>query len=702
MNIAFSSVFGFLAVLGVVVLTVLLGVNIVKLVSWLVGRVFRFVGAVIKDAVHLVGHAFSALILLPLVALNFLSGNMSRVRHYGRAIFQELRDGLLCFYRIAIRHPLALIGLVHVVDGVERRVPEVVRQAPGTDLKGTDRGLFEGYRVVGSLPGGGSGAKLYIAVPGPDKARVLAGQGFPAVGKVVIKSFALQNGPSLPQIVRESRALESAKRLGLVLEHGIGEQYFFYVMPYVPGDNLSLVVERMHAASGGEGLPTPQLRRGVSFVSDLLLTLERYHQGGLWHKDVKPDNLVVCGERAYLVDLGLVTPLASAMTLTTHGTEYFRDPELVRLAMKGAKVNEVDGVRFDLYGVGAVLFSVIEGGFPAHGGLSRITKRCPEALHWIVRRSMAELNGRYSTAREMLLDLHTVLAAADPFALKPADLPSLGGAKPAHLPAEPPPLQEFRPDPAAAAAWAAHAAREASAPPPPVPQAAAPLPAEPPSRTGRRVMFGLAAAALLFLAVGSVGALWVKQAGVENRARSAQAYDRAMATAERAMATAEQVLADGVAVVELHSASVADQHQAPLRWRSTSSLSLSLDLPEDAAPRLLVLDDYSSLARPGSAAAVSHLLDDLARAGFLVWGDDAAELDEDGLELLAGARNTMGLLAPDQAMEALGRFLEKNGEFAGAVWLRPAASSDGADGAILNLGDAEQGRRIARALHMTR
>ena len=34
--------------------------------------------------------------------------------------------------------------------------------------------------------------------------------------------------------------------------------------------------------------------------------------------------------RVQLVDLGLITPLASAMTLTTHGTEYFRDPELVR------------------------------------------------------------------------------------------------------------------------------------------------------------------------------------------------------------------------------------------------------------------------------------------------------------------------------------------------------------------------------------
>ena len=37
------------------------------------------------------------------------------------------------------------------------------------------------------------------------------------------------------------------------------------------------------------------------------------------------------------MDFGLVTPLRSAMTLTTHGTEYFRDPEMVRMALKGVK-----------------------------------------------------------------------------------------------------------------------------------------------------------------------------------------------------------------------------------------------------------------------------------------------------------------------------------------------------------------------------
>jgi serine/threonine protein kinase len=85
--------------------------------------------------------------------------------------------------------------------------------------------------------------------------------------------------------------------------------------------------------------------------------LRDWHDAGLWHKDIKPENVIVHDGRATLVDLGLVTPLASHMTLTTHGTEYFRDPELVRQALRGARVSEVDAARFDLYGAGAVLTS---------------------------------------------------------------------------------------------------------------------------------------------------------------------------------------------------------------------------------------------------------------------------------------------------------------------------------------------------------
>jgi len=160
--------------------------------------------------------------------------------------------------------------------------------------------------------------------------------------------------------VRESRALEAANRLGLVHEHHLEEDRFYYVMEYVRGDDLDVVVQRMHARSSPDGLGDRELALSLGYVQDLVKSLDRFHTGGLWHKDVKPANVIVSQDRAHLVDFGLVTPLQSALTLTTHGTEYYRDPEMVRLAMQGVKVHEVDGVKFDLYSTGAVLFSMIE------------------------------------------------------------------------------------------------------------------------------------------------------------------------------------------------------------------------------------------------------------------------------------------------------------------------------------------------------
>ncbi|MCH7792939.1 MAG: hypothetical protein IID31_11760, partial [Planctomycetes bacterium] len=165
----------------------------------------------------------------------------------------------------------------------------------------------------------------------------------------------------------------------------------------------------------------------LGYIDDLISTLDTYHQGGLWHKDVKPDNIIVDGTHAQLVDFGLLTSLRSSLTLTTHGTEYFRDPEMVRMALRGVKVHQINGAKFDIYGAGAVLYSAIENSFPAHGGLSHITKRCPEALRWIIRRAMTDYDKRYESAAAMLADLRVVAGAAEPFAVKPVDLPSMKG-----------------------------------------------------------------------------------------------------------------------------------------------------------------------------------------------------------------------------------------------------------------------------------
>lgn len=419
--------------------------NVFKAIGFLIAHVFEFVGGMISDALRLVGTVLAVVVLVPLTLLNVVIGRWSAAGHFASGVKREASVFARCIYRILLRRPLKLLYLHGILEGLEQRVPEAMAAAPGADRPSRRLGTFTGYTIVGSIKGGGSGAKLYIAEPGDEvRGRV------PAIPpRVVIKSFALSEGSSLPQIVRESRALESARRLGLVFEHGMDESRFWYVMPYHPGDHLGIVTRQLHAESGGTGLAGRQLGEGLGYVRDIVRTLEAYHLGGLWHKDVKPENVIVHDGGAHLVDLGLVTPLRSAMTLTTHGTEYFRDPEMVRQALRGVKVHQVDGAKFDVYAAGAVLYFVVENDFPAHGALSRFARRSPDAVRWIIRRAMADYGHRYGSANEMLADLEQVAAARDPFAVKPADLPSMRGVGAA---VEPDAEESYAAAPAAAAA----------------------------------------------------------------------------------------------------------------------------------------------------------------------------------------------------------------------------------------------------------
>jgi len=430
-----------LGTLGLVLaagLLVFIMIGLFRVIGAAIGWTFRAIGAVLahlgrfvagmfRDTFRAVGAILAAVVLAVLSTLSVVIGRWSAAGHFASNMTDEFSTCLACIYRVTVGHPLRLVGLGSMLEGIEHRVPAALADAPGPDRPARRTGRFEGYEIVGSLPGGGSGGRLHVAKSMPATAARLEKQFGFAPERVVIKSFAVADGSSLPQIVRESRALEAARSVGLILEHELGPDRFHYVMEYVPGENLGALVRRHHADSTeGAGLDDRRLRLVLGYVADLLETLDGYHRAGLWHKDVKPENVIVSDDRAHVVDLGLVTPLRSAMTLTTHGTEYFRDPEMVRMALKGVKVHEVDGVKFDVYAVGAVLYYAIENTFPSHGGLSTITKRCPETVKWIIRRAMADYQRRYETADAMLADLRAVLDSRDLHRLTPAALPSVG------------------------------------------------------------------------------------------------------------------------------------------------------------------------------------------------------------------------------------------------------------------------------------
>ena len=436
--------FAILAILvGIVAIPFLVGVvlyNVLRLVFFVIGRVVGLIGGVVLDVVRFVGHVVVAALHVPLVLLNTLFLRFNDAGRYGRGLGHEVAGVAKNVWSAVVLRPLRFVGILEMQTTTESvAMPAAPATAMDFDAlddvaavpksKGGRPDEFDGYRVVGTLPRGGSGARLYIAEPKGDKAKTIACQIGEVVDRVVIKSFSMEEGSTMPQIVRESRALEAARDLGLVYEHRLEAARFYYVMPYVAGEDLATVTRDLHHDSDATGLNARSLRAALSYFSELLVTVERFHQKGLWHKDIKPSNVIVSKGRVHLVDLGLVTPLRSAMTLTTHGTEYFRDPDMVRLAMQGVKVHEVDGVKFDLYSAGALLYSMLENSFPAHGSLSRFSKNVPEALQWIVRRSMAEMHQRYGSASDMLADLQTVLNSANPYLLKPAALPSMQGKR---------------------------------------------------------------------------------------------------------------------------------------------------------------------------------------------------------------------------------------------------------------------------------
>ncbi|NRA57516.1 MAG: hypothetical protein HRU13_05295, partial [Phycisphaerales bacterium] len=244
-----------LAILLLMPAAIVIIVYAVKAFAFIIKRLGAFIIGMVGDALRLVGIVITIPILSLLVVANIVIGRWSAAGHFGRGVADEVRTFGAALYRLAIGHPARLLFLTPLTEGLERRLPDIVAAAPGPDKPRRRVGSFEGYEITGSLPGGGSGGKLYIATPDERKRGAFLRQGQGEVEHVVIKSFHLSEGSSLPQIVRESRSLESARKMGLVLEHELNDERFYYVMRYAPGDSLTRVTQQMHAMTGDSMSP---------------------------------------------------------------------------------------------------------------------------------------------------------------------------------------------------------------------------------------------------------------------------------------------------------------------------------------------------------------------------------------------------------------------------------------------------------------
>ncbi|MFE8602843.1 serine/threonine protein kinase [Archangium violaceum] len=165
----------------------------------------------------------------------------------------------------------------------------------------------------------------------------------------------------------------------------IGHPYI--VMEFVPGDTLFAFAYSQN----------PSARKATRIVLEVAVTLGEVHAAGVFHRDVKPENILIRegSERPVLIDFGIGS-LASAPTVTGSqlppGTEEFRSPEQIRFQRAnpdGAGQYEY-GPTDEMWALGVTYYWLLTDVFPFGertdpGGLDGLRERIlthrPEAPH---------------------------------------------------------------------------------------------------------------------------------------------------------------------------------------------------------------------------------------------------------------------------------------------------------------------------------
>ena len=264
--------------------------------------------------------------------------------------------------------------------------------------------LHDRYRLERALGQGGMGA-VYLAEDPKHRRRVAI--------KVLRPDLAAALGTD-----RFLREIEVAARLqhpAILPLHDSGETagWVYYIMPYVEGESL-----RDRLARQGE-LPVEE---AVRILSELLDALAYAHGKGVVHRDIKPDNIMLAGRHALLLDFGVAKALSAsaepAFVTTTGvalGTPSYMAPE------QAAADKEVDH-RADLYALGVVAYELLAGRRPFTGNTAQaivaaqMTERpadlrthrpgVAEGLAHVVMRALERIPAdRWQSAEEMLARL---------------------------------------------------------------------------------------------------------------------------------------------------------------------------------------------------------------------------------------------------------------------------------------------------------
>jgi DNA-binding beta-propeller fold protein YncE/predicted Ser/Thr protein kinase len=238
-----------------------------------------------------------------------------------------------------------------------------------------------GYRIESLIARGGMGVvyrATQLALERPVALKVIAAE---LAGKEGFRE----------RFLRESRLAASLDHPSVVPVYDAREEdgELIVAMRLVEGGDLRKLIDR-------QGPLSPA--RAVALLSQVADALDSAHAAGIVHRDVKPHNILVEGERAYLSDFGLAkafegTGAGSGASIV--GTVEYMAPEQWR--------GERAGPAADVYSLGCVLYEALTGIVPYARKAADTEPEIPEGLGAVIERAVSKDPAeRYATAGELI------------------------------------------------------------------------------------------------------------------------------------------------------------------------------------------------------------------------------------------------------------------------------------------------------------
>jgi DNA-binding beta-propeller fold protein YncE len=243
-----------------------------------------------------------------------------------------------------------------------------------------------GYRIEGLIARGGMGV-VYRAVH--------LGLERPVALKVIARELADREG-FRERFLRESRLAARLDHPSVVPIYDSREVdgELIVAMRLVEGGDLRGLIDR-------EGPLSPH--RALDLLGQVGDALDAAHAAGIVHRDVKPHNILVEGDRAYLSDFGLAKAFdesGASAGASVVGTAHYMSPEQWR--------GDSIGPAADIYSLGCVLYEALTGIAPFARAEADTEPEMPQGVEEAIRRATAkDPLDRYRSAGELIVAART-------------------------------------------------------------------------------------------------------------------------------------------------------------------------------------------------------------------------------------------------------------------------------------------------------